>query len=146
MAYITNTAIQERLGNSTYVQLADDDGDGLADVEVVDEVRLGAEGEVNSYLGQRFAVPIDLVKFPELAGVLKTISLDLAEHRLRVRRPPIPASAIRQRDQAIDWLARIAAGTLALPATGVPLSSDRSPIADSVGDARILSRDELSDF
>ena len=44
MAYVTNTDIEERLGSQAYVQLADDDADGVADIGVVDEVRLAAEG------------------------------------------------------------------------------------------------------
>ena len=35
MAYITNADIQTRLGNATYVQLSDDNGDGAADTAVV---------------------------------------------------------------------------------------------------------------
>ena len=74
MAYISNADIQERLGSQTYVQLTDDDGDAVADVGVVDEARLGAEGEVNSYLARRYRVPIDLAVNPELADLLATIT------------------------------------------------------------------------
>ena len=67
MAYISNADLQERLGASAYVQLADDNGDGAADVGVVDEVRLAAEGEVNSHLARRYATPIDLALHADLA-------------------------------------------------------------------------------
>ena len=67
MAYVTNEDIEQRLGSNAYVQLTDDDGDSVADVAVVDEARLGGEGEVDSYLARRFQVPIDLTTNPATA-------------------------------------------------------------------------------
>ena len=146
MGYITNSDIEERLGTAAYVQLADDDGNGVADVGVVDEARLGAEGEVNSYLGRRYSVPVSLTTHPDLADVLASFTLDLAEYRLRLRRPPVPDDARRRRDQAIEWLTRAAEGRIELPsAVGVAGSSARGTIAAVTGEKRVLTRDELSD-
>ena len=146
MAYITNTDIEERVGSVALVQLADDDGNGVADVGVVDEARLGAEGEVNSYLGRRYSTPIDLTIHPDLADVLATFTLDLAEYRLRLRRPPVSEDARRRRDQAIEWLTRVADGRIELPsAVGVAASIARGAIAATTGEKRLLTRDELSD-
>lgn len=147
MAYITNADIEERLGSQAYVQLADDDGDGVADVGVVDEARLGAGGEVDSYLARRYQVPVDVSAEAELAGVLASITLDLAEYRLRLRRPPVPAETARQHSRAIEWLKGVAEGVIALPSTSaVPTSAARGPIASTTGAQRVLSRDELSDY
>ena len=68
MSYATNSDIESRLGNTLYVQLTDDVGSGSADEEKVSEARLAAEGEVNSYLGRRYAVPVDLTNHAELAA------------------------------------------------------------------------------
>lgn len=144
MSYITNADIEERVGSVAYVQLADDDGNGVADVGVVDEARLGAEGEVNSYIGRRYAVPINLTTHPDLADVLASFTLDLAEYRLRLRRPPVPEDARRRRDQAIEWLTRVADGRIELPsAVGVTASSARGRIAATTGEKRLLTREEL---
>jgi phage gp36-like protein len=144
MAYITNADIEERVGSVAFVQLADDDGNGVADVGVVDEARLGAEGEVNSYLGRRYAAPISLTTHPDLADVLASFTLDLAEYRLRLRRPPVPEDARRRRDQAIEWLTRVAEGRIELPsAVGVTASSARGTIATTTGEKRVLTHDEL---
>ena len=146
MGYITNSDIEERLGSVAYVQLADDDGNVVADVGVVDEARLGAEGEVNSYLGRRYSVPVSLTTHPDLADVLASFTLDLAEYRLRLRRPPVPDDARRRRDQAIEWLTRVAEGRIELPsAVGVAASSARGTIAAVTGEKRVLTRDELKD-
>ena len=146
MSYITNADIEERVGGVALVQFADDDGNGIADVGVVDEARLGAEGEVNSYLGRRFAVPISLTIHPDLADVLASFTLDLAEYRLRLRRPPVPEDARRRRDQAIEWLARVAEGRIELPsAVGVAANMTRGTLAATRGEKRLLTRDELAD-
>lgn len=146
MAYVTNSDIEERLGSLGYVQLTDDDGDGVADVGVVDEARLGATGEVDSYLARRYQVPVDVSAQAELSGVLASITLDLVEYRLRSRRPPIPADAVQQHSRAIDWLKGVSEGRIELPSTsGVPPSTARGPVASTTGELRILSHEELSD-
>ena len=145
MAYITNAMIEERLGTAVYVQLTDDDGNGVANTGVVDEARLAAEGEVNSYLAARFAVPLNLAAYPDLSGVIVSITLDLAEYRLRARRPPISGTAVKRRAHAMEWLARAATGSIELPAA-VPPSTIRAGGAAVAGNERVLSREEMSDF
>lgn len=145
--YTTNNEIELRLGTARYIQLTDDAGTGSANEAVVDEARLGAEGEVDSYLAQRYAVPIDLAQHPQVAAVLKSLTLDLVEHRLYGRRPPIPSDILAKRDAALIHLQRVARGEAMLPAAGEIESNPASGIrAAAIGDERILSRDELADF
>jgi len=147
MAYITNEDIENRLGAATLVQLADDDGDGEAETAVIDEARLGAEGEVDSYLAQRFQVPIDLSLHPELGGLLATLALDLAEYRLRARRPPIAADVVAKRDQVTDWLRAVARGSAQLPSAQVVAANPAAGISISVSGAeRRLQEDELERY
>ncbi len=144
MAYMTNNDIETRLGSAAYVQLTDDDGDGAADAAVVDEARLGAEGELDSYFARRFEVPIDLALHPDLAGVAKSFALDLAEYRLRSRRPPIPRDVIERHGKALAWLGRVACGDIDLP-SAIEVAP-RGDAAMTVGGERVLSRDEMADF
>jgi phage gp36-like protein len=146
MAYITNEDIEARLGADAYVQLTDDAGSGVADENVVTEARLGAEGEMNSHLARRFRAPIDVTAHPELKGLLVSVALDLAEYRLRMRRPPVAEDMVRRRREAIDWLEAVAAGRVELPATSALPSSSSASGAASVGNERVLSRDEMSDY
>jgi phage gp36-like protein len=147
MSYITNGDIDLRLGTARYIELTDDAGTGSANVAVADESRLGAEGEVDSYLGQRYAVPIDLAVHPEAAGVLKSVTLDLVEFRLHARRRDVPVSVIAKRDAGLTWLGRVARGETALP-SAAPISPNPAAGLRSAsrGDERTLSRDELSEF
>ena len=147
MAYISNSDIQTRLGGAVYVQLTDDTGSGSANEAVVDEARAAAEGEVDAYLARRFAVPIDLSSHPELAGILKSISLDLAEYRLRLRRPPLAQEADDRRKHAMAWLQKVAATEIDLPAASAPArSADAATKAQATGNQRVLDREEFSDF
>jgi phage gp36-like protein len=145
MAYVTNSDIEDRLGSAAYVQLTDDDGDSVADAAVVDEARLAAEGELNSYLARRYHVPVDLTAHADLADVLKSFALDLVECRLRGRRPPVPPEALRRRAEAIEWLARVASGAIDLPSAARVAANDaRGSLGVATGEARLLTRDELA--
>ena len=147
MGYITNADIEQRLGSDAYVQLTDDDGDGEADVGVVDEARLAAEGEVDSYLARRYQVPINLALHPELSGLLKSITLDLVELRLRSRRPPVSDEARNRAQRTVDWLGSVAEGRTDLPSSSMPPSStSHGTHATTSGETRVLSHDELSGY
>ncbi len=144
MAYVTNAEIEARLGSSAYVQLTDDAGNGTADLAKVEEARLGAEGEANSYLATRYAVPIDLTGEPQLAAVLRSFVLDLVAYRLHGRRPPVPADVVRRREEAITWLGRVASGLVQLPAESAPrTNSSRGAVVRIEGPRRFMTRDGL---
>jgi len=145
MSYITNADIEQRIGTARLTQLTDDSGAGVPDPLVTNEARLGAESEVDSYLARRYAVPIDLTAHPELAGLLISLALDLVEHRLHGRRPPVPEDIVAKRAAAIDWLRRVASGEVELPAAAtVAPNAATGPRATTSGETRLLSRDELS--
>lgn len=147
MSYITNADLETRLGSAAYVQLTDDTGSGSANEAVVDEARAAAEGELNGYLARRYAVPIDLTAHPELSGILRGLALDLAEYRLRLRRPPVPAEAAARREIAVAWLQAVADAGLDLPALTPPApSSLRTPRGQSAGAGRIMTREEFETF
>lgn len=144
MSYITNADLEMRVGTQAYIQLTDDAGTGSADAAKADEARLGAEGEANSYLAARYAVPIDLAGEAQLAAVLRSFVLDIAAYRLHGRRPPVPADIVRRREEAVAWLARVASGLVQLPAAIAPRQSAALGIlGEAAGPARQLTRDTM---
>ena len=79
--------------------------------------------------------------------ILTSIALDLAEYRLRLRRPPLPAEAAARRDAAAVWLRGVAAGEIALPAGTAPATSPLGGLtARATGAERVLTREEMSGF
>lgn len=144
MSYIDNAAVELRVGTTALTQLTDDSGGGVINASVVDEARLGAEGEVNSYLARRYLTPIDFAVHSEVAGVLASVTLDIAEYRLHARRPPVPDAVIQRFRAALGWLSKVANGAVSLPAV-TPLESPVSSglVTGSSGEVASLTRDEL---
>lgn len=58
MAYTTREAITASIPPQFLVEALDDDGDGLEDAGLFDEVMAAACGDVDAYLAQRFTVPL----------------------------------------------------------------------------------------
>jgi len=144
MGYVTDEDVELRLGAATLVQLTDDESSGVPNWLRVAEARVGAEGEVNGYLARRVGVPVDVEAWPELAGLLRSITLDLVEYRLRGRRPPIPADCVRRRAEAVQWLERVASGSAVLPSMGAMDASPSAGVVGAVtGPPRVMTRDSL---
>lgn len=143
MTYITAADIEARLGTAAYIALTDDEATGSANAARVDEARLGAIGEADSYLAVRYATPIDLSPHAELAALLKSFVLDLAEYRLHGRRPPVPDDIVRRRQEAVTWLSRVAGGAVQLPVTAaVESNRSRGLLAEVSGSQRVFTRDD----
>jgi phage gp36-like protein len=144
MAYATNADVEQRLGHTLYVQLTDDVGTGVTDEAKVTEARSAAEAEIDSYLAGRYRVPVDTSSSAEVATLLRSVSLDLTEWRLHARRGAAPEAVRSKREAAISWLERVAAGRAWLPAVSeLAGSSCSGPVAEVVGEPRLLSRSEL---
>ena len=144
MAYASLTDLEQRLGSAVYVQLTDDVGTGEPDADVANEALRGAEGEVNSFLGRRYAVPVETAGEEQLAAVLKSVTLDLAEYRLHARRPTMPEDVRRRREAAFRWLQLVAAGQAVLPSSRELADNPALAQAGEVtGPPRVLSRTEM---
>ncbi len=144
MGYISNADVEQRMGPVAYVQLSDDAGSGTADESVVNEARLGAEGELNSYLAGRYAVPVDLAVHPELEAVVVSFVLDLVEYRLHGRRPPIPEGIVQKRTNAIEWLSRLSAGEVQLPGmTPIGANPAAGIEVEQSSNEQVFTRDEM---
>lgn len=141
MSYLTNSDIEKRLGSQLYVELTDDAGTGSADPEKVEEARLGAEGEADSYLAGRYQTPVDVSATPSIAGVLKSFVLDIAVYRLHRRKPPVPADVSRSYVEAVTWLTRVSSAVAHLP-----LVSEAASSAQSAGPLREMTRAGLRDL
>jgi phage gp36-like protein len=147
MSYANHADVEERLGTATCVELTDDTGSGVADEDKVAEAVRAAEAEIDSYLGRRYAVPLDVAEEPELANLLKRLTVDLAEYRLRGRRPPIADDVRRTRDAVLQWLQRAGGGEVVLPVTHEVAGNPTLGAAGEVtGPLRVLARDLMEDF
>lgn len=112
MAYCAQTDLDKVLAPATFVQLADDDSDGIPDAAVVTEAIAQADAEIDGYLGARYTIPVSPVP-----ALLRQLSTAISVWRLYGHRRLANERARQDYDDAIKKLEAIAKGVMVLPAT-----------------------------
>lgn len=151
--YITGSDIQGALAADVVIYLVDDEKSRAltpAGQARIDQKIREAESEVNSYLAQRYTLPL-----PTVPDVLKAKAVDVAVYRLFLRRGIRPNTADEmvenQYKNAVAWLRDVATGKASLTLTGPTGGSDGLKVGGGSepsikSDPRIFSRDKLEDF
>ncbi|MDW8357857.1 DUF1320 domain-containing protein [Thermus sp.] len=139
--------LRQALPLDVLLYLVDEEGAGVLTPQGEARARAAlaeAWGEVESYLAQRYALPL-----PSLPEALKARALDIAVYRLFLRRGIRPGTAdeavlSRYRD-AVAWLRDVALGkaALPLPPAGQPLPPRGGA---RIRGRRTFSRESLEDF
>lgn len=146
--YASVADLKARFRDDTQVAgLTDDDESGTPDTAVLNEVIDDSEGVVDGYVAMRMQVPVDVSSDTVLAARMKSLTLDLAVHRLLVRADAESAVKERANDEAMEFLKLFSEGKVMLPsATTLPSTDSRDPVASwgtaGTGDdsKRIFSR------
>lgn len=107
MGYVTQETLEHRFGTDELLALADRNRDGTIDPAVVAQAITDASGEIDSYLGTRYAVPLSVVP-----DSIKSAAADIARYRMMDDRPLEEAS--KRYDAAIRFLRDVATGRAAL--------------------------------
>ena len=147
MAYISTTELSQRLGATLYARLTDRVNGTTADEAVAQQLISAAEAEADGYFARRYATPVDLAVYPELAQVLNARVLDVAEYLAWcgspfIGNPPQRVQALYA--AALRWLEDVAGGQLVLPAASPPPSAvAHADEPRHVSSARVLTADEL---
>ncbi len=139
--------LRQTLPEGELLYLVDDEGAGELTPQALaraEEALRQAWGEVESYLAQRYPLPL-----PALPEVLKAKALDIAVYRLFLRkgiRPGTADEAVRDRYRdAVAFLRDVAVGRASLPLP--PASAPARPLGGAkVRGKRIFSRESLEDF
>ncbi len=112
----------DRLGATKASELTADSGTTPDEAKLLADLQ-EAEGEVNRYLAKRVQVPVDLTAHPELASMLRGLTLDIAVYRVHTRRPPVPEDHKTLYENAIKALIELAKNESTLPAATTPASN-----------------------
>lgn len=117
MTYATLADLTTLVGEAELVRLTDraDPPGGQIDTAVVDRALRAADGEIDSYIGARYSLPLATV--PE---VLKDKACDIAFYKLHT--VTLPEDVAKRYDDAIAWLKSIAAGRASLGVDEAPAS------------------------
>jgi len=137
MAYCTQDDVESRIGREDLTALADHNGDGAPDADVVTQAIASADAVIDSYLGTRFDVPVSPA--PE---VLKTRAVSLAVYFLRLGRDSVTEDARRQYEDDVAWLREVVQGTVTLGIEPEPDESSAAPSVRYDTQARIFGRNE----
>jgi phage gp36-like protein len=140
MAYCTFEDMETRIGADDLAALADYDGDAAADPEVVADAIRNAEALIDSYVGVRFAVPVD----PPggCPDVLRTRAVNLAVYFLKLGRDSVTEDARAQYEDDVRWLNQVAAGAVSLGLEPSPGESPGAATARYSTQPRLFGRDE----
>jgi phage gp36-like protein len=134
VAYIVDQDVISRVGTARAVQLSAESGT-TPDAAIIAGARSLAEGEVDSILAKRFAVPIDVSSDTVRATAMYTYALTMAVYQLYLRRPPVPEDIRRARDQVVELLKMVAEGKAEIPGATTPASSTVNQPAAAWGSA-----------
>lgn len=139
MSYATSADLIDRFGEAAFLQLADRDRDGQADLDVVARALTDAGGEIDGWLSRRYPVPVTPAP-PRLV----TLAADIAWYRLHGD-SLAEQSAVRMayRD-ALAYLRQVADGAVDLPGVAAAgTTAAPSPAVVVAGPGRAFSRTSL---
>jgi phage gp36-like protein len=140
MAYCTEDDLLQMIPASELAALTTESGDE-PDAEVVNGAINKADGEIDSYVGSRYAVPLSPVP-----AQVQALSVDLALHHLYARRSIVPPVRKEKYEAAVAWLRQVAAGeaVVAGVAASAPEMSREAPDIDAK--TRCFSRCTLREW
>ena len=109
MSYATSADLVARFSETEIAQLSDVEDRETINEDVVNAALTDASGEIDSYLGGRYAIPIT----GTIPARIKAICLDIARFRLY---DDHPTETVRQRyEDAVSWLKLAGMGHVVLP-------------------------------
>jgi phage gp36-like protein len=135
--YATLDDLKKKLSDDELLRLTDDQDLDVIDEAIVNAAIEAAGVEVDSYLGERYSLPLNPVP-----GIVSKIAQDIAVYNLYARNHEGPTEHWEKRYlNAIKLLDRIAEGQVTLGATDPDSGESELPKIDSSG--RVFSRDSM---
>ncbi len=138
--YATLSDIQQRLSDDELIRLTDDQDSGGIDTVIVAAAIETASVEIDSWLGERYTLPLNPVP-----GIVGHLASDLTIYNLYARNHEGPTEHWQKRyENATAMLARIAHGKISLGVGDPAGGAGGEAIISSSG--RIFSRDSMKGF
>ena len=109
MAYSTLQTLIDQFGIDEVTSSSDRDHDGVPDVGVVEQAIFDADGEIDSYLGTKYKVPLNPVP-----PIVVTASSTIAMYRMSYDAATLTDEKRRRYEDLIRWLRDVASGKAVL--------------------------------
>jgi len=128
MAYATAQEIIDRVGIKLAAELTNDGDDSVTPVTATLTTHAGeASSVVDAYLSVRYQTPVVLTGLgPDVAALLRRLTVDIAVHGLQARRQDIPESTQAVYDAAIAFLKDVQAARASLPIPATAIIPERT--------------------
>lgn len=128
-------------GESRLLELTDWDGDGSEDAGLVDQKLCDAEGEANTYIRQKFAVPLAV----PVPSAIRTAVAGWAVYMLKSDRDATTDSDELKHERRIKWFENLAKG-LVDPGITLSPSAKNSPKVTARPTSKSVSRENLKGY
>jgi len=140
MAYSTLDDLLKQIDERKVIQLTDDEGLGLINVERVEEAIAGADAVIDGYVGTRHPVPLNPVQ-----PMIRSVSVTIAIYKLYSRSDLVPETRSKDLANAIRFLELVAKGELSLGAND-PGGNPPSGAASWTGRDQVMTPAKLERF
>ena len=137
--YCTRDDLRTRFGEIELRQIAAADSGHGTDETRIARALADATGEVDTYLGTRYPVPLATVP-----DAIARVAADIARYRLYDQ--AAPEEVRRRYEDAVSLLRRIASGDVRIQALEAPAGAANSPAARIVSAPRRMTRAGLEDL
>lgn len=140
MSYAVLDDLIARAGEPEVLQVADRDGDDVADPDVIAAALEAADERINAWIGGRYRLPLTTVP-----AIVKSWAVSIARYHLH--RDGAPDHVIKDYDDAVKELQAAGAGKIALPGLDgtAPAAPSGGGISSSCPDA-VFTRQNMEGF
>lgn len=135
--YCTQSDLEDRYRAENLIQLADYDGDGAADSDVISQAIQDAGHEMDGYLQVKYSVPITPVP-----DCLRRCATTIAWYYLRLGRESVTDNARKAYEDCIAQMKDIASGKMAIGVSPKPSESAGAANVRHEAQDRVFGRDE----
>lgn len=139
MTYASLEDLVERAGEIEILQIADRDGDGVADPDVIDAALVHADNIVNSHVAHRYTVPF--VQTPDL---VRTWSTSIARYYLH--RDGAPDHVRDDHKEALAALKDVSHKRISLPVPSGDLPEAAQGIHMAAHPEPVFTRQKLAGY
>ncbi len=136
MAYCSQDDLVKLVSLTELAELTAESGE-MPDAAVVAEAIAKAEGEIDSYLGVRYVLPLAAIP-PQVQG----LAMDMALYHLYSRRSVVPPVRLQKYEAAVAFLKEVAAGQVLVSGLGEPAGGNRQ-VGEFTGPSRVFGRNGL---
>lgn len=142
MAYCTQAQVEQRWASTKW--WSDASAAGSIDATIVASAIAFAEGDINRYVGQQYAVPLDLGNVAT-AGTIAAVAVVLAGWNLATRAQDRDAieSMGKMYDEVLAWLKMVASGDVGLEGETIAGATTPSGGPVVVGEALRVTRESF---